>query len=395
MPSSLLTQNWVTYPDRKLPQAITNGTLHVTQDGKRLVYVGGTTAGAATGIPEVYTTKLQGDGSPAGWTVSGVLPKAMAFHSSVLTDNGWLYVLNGTAVSPTTPMYAVKLDNEGQFVGTVKDLGSIDAGLGTPAMVLVGQWLYVIGGNDAAAAVISIGNLARVGTKVTATIAAGHNFVPGQQVTLAPGEVEFAAGVKTITEVTLTTFSYTEAGNAVVSTAQQTFTAKANNRVRVVRLNGDGTIGNWRTLSGSPFPVMNYYAGSAQSATHIYIFGGSDDLPAGAQTGVWSARHFPNGDLGPWTKVADMPMAVSKHAVVQWRDKVLIMGGQDAASANRAEIWTAQLLPTGGITSIQTDVQQLPVALRNVRAVVAGNRVYLVSGFAAARIDDVYSLRVD
>lgn len=395
MASSLLIQNWVSYPDRKLPQALTNGTLHVMQDGRRLVYVGGTTASAATGVPEVYTTKLQGDGSPAGWKLAGSLPKAMAFHSAVLTDNNWLYMLNGTAVSPTTPMYAVKLDNDGNFVGTVKDVGSIDAALSSPAMVLAGQWLYVIGGNDAKAAVIPIGSLTRVGTKVTATITAGHNFVPGQQVTLSPGEADFASGVKTITEVTLTTFSYTEAGNAVSSLAQQTFTAKGNNRVRVVRVNGDGTIGNWRTLLDSSLPVMNYFADACVWDSHIYLFGGTDDLAAGAQAGVYSAPIRPNGDLGRWTKVADMPTAVSKHAVVQWRDKVLIMGGQDAAAANVATIWTAQLLPSGSMTGIQVDTQQLPVAHRNVRAVLAGNRIYLTSGFAAARVDDVYSLRVD
>lgn len=395
MASSLLTQNWVTYADRKLPQAISNGTLHVTQDGKRLVHVGGATAGAVNGIPEVYTTKLQGDGVPQGWRIAGSLPKGTAFHESVLTDNGWLYVLNGTTNAPTTPMYAVKIDNDGNFVGTVKDLGSIDIGLSTPAMVLNGQWLYVIGGDDAVATVIANPNLTRVGAVVTATIATGHNFVPGQQVTLTPGEADFATGVKTITQVTKTTFSYAEAGNAVSSTAPETFTAKGNNRVRVVRLNGDGSIGNWRTLSDSPLPVMNYFADACIANGYVYLFGGTDDLAAGAQAGVYSASILTNGDLGRWTKVADLPIAVSKHAVVQWRDKVLIMGGQDAASANRAEIWTAQLLPSGSITGIQTDVQSLPVALRNVRAVLAGNRIYLVSGFAGARIDDVYSLRVD
>src|SRR5574341_1385105 len=74
--------------------------------------------------------------------------------------------------------------------------------------------------------VIAIGNLARVTNVVTATLSAGitNVFRVGESVTLSPGEASFAAGVKTLTAVTATTFSYAEAAADATSTVAETFT---------------------------------------------------------------------------------------------------------------------------------------------------------------------------
>lgn len=392
---AILNQSWAAPVDSKLPLALTNGTLHVGPSGARLFYVGGTSNAATTGTPDVYTAQIQGDGSLAPWRLSGSLPKGFAFHSSAMVGD-WLYVLNGTTISPTNPLYAVRIDSEGKFVGTAKEVGSMDVSLSSPVIVVDGQWMFVIGGNDAAATVIATGNLSRTGTTVTATIATGHNFVPGQTVTLAAGEADFAAGVKTIVSVpTPATFTYTEAGNAVVSTGPQTFTAIANPRVRSVRLNGDGTIGNWQLLSESQLPIQNYFSAGCIWNGFIYIFGGADNLPASAQTAIYSAPIVGNGRLGRWTRVGDLPVAVSKHALVQFRDKVLVLGGQDATSTNRDEIWTAALQPSGGIGPFSTDALRMPVAIRNVRAVTDNKRIFMTSGFTSVRIDDMYVLRLE
>lgn len=398
--SNILTQSWVQLVETPLPQALTNGTLHVDPGhalpgSQHMVYVGGTTAGQATGINEVYVTQIQGDGSLRPWRVAGSLPKVMAFHEAVMKGD-WLYILNGNTASPTTPLYAVRLDNDGNFIGSPIDVGSMDAGLSSPAMVVDGQWLYVLGGADGAAFVISTGNLTRVGTKVTATIAAGHNLVPGQVVVLSPGEADFAAGNKTITAVTPTTFSYTEAGNAVSSTAPETFTATfAAPRVRSVRLNGDGTIGNWQLLSDAQLPQGVYFSDAVVWDSFIYLIAGTTNAAADAVSSVWSARIMGNGQLAPWSKVSDLPVAISKHAAVIWRDKLVVMGGQDAAAANHADMWIATLQPSGQLGTWQTESLQLPVALRNARCVSDGKRLYLASGFTTVRIADVYSLRVD
>lgn len=61
-------------------------------------------------------------------------------------------------------------------------------------------------------------------TTVTATITSGaHTFRVGEQVTLAVGDASFPAGVKTLTAVTSTTFTYTDTPATTAALANQTF----------------------------------------------------------------------------------------------------------------------------------------------------------------------------
>ena len=77
--------------------------------------------------------------------------------------------------------------------------------------------------------VVPIGGMVRVGTTVTVTLPAGATNVlqPDNLVTLSPGEANFATGIKTVTAVTSTTFTYSEAGSASSSTVAQTFVGQA------------------------------------------------------------------------------------------------------------------------------------------------------------------------
>jgi hypothetical protein len=72
----------------------------------------------------------------------------------------------------------------------------------------------------------TLDSLARVGTTVTATISAGHELVAGDLVWVqrqSAADANFASGIKAVTAVTSTTFTYTEAGAA--ATAGTTYTA--------------------------------------------------------------------------------------------------------------------------------------------------------------------------
>lgn len=68
-----------------------------------------------------------------------------------------------------------------------------------------------------------VGGMVRTGgTTVTVTTTTDHGFGAGQTVNVYPGEANFAAGNKTVASVpSATTFTYTEAGSNVSSTAVQ------------------------------------------------------------------------------------------------------------------------------------------------------------------------------
>lgn len=121
-----------------------------------------------------------------------------------------------------------------------------------------GRWLsgapssrFVV--KNPADVVVPVGDLSRAGTTVTAAVTE-HAFYPGLVVKLAPGEADFAVGNKTITApFDADSFTYTEAGAAVVSTVEQTFTS--GNKVAVATvdlpdgLTTDHFLVIWRSLT--------------------------------------------------------------------------------------------------------------------------------------------------
>jgi hypothetical protein len=106
---------------------------------------------------------------------------------------------------------------------------------------------------------VAIGGLVRAGTTVTATVTS-HPYVTGDVIDLSPGEANFASGQKTITGTTSTTFTYTEAGAAVASTAQQTTGFTARLVTRTVRIPSE-------ISSASGWVVQVYRSGKSASAT--------------------------------------------------------------------------------------------------------------------------------
>src|SRR5258708_438277 len=145
---ALPNQTWLNLPEWALPVAQSNGSLHINTARNRLWYVGG--GDVSANRPEVYTTRINGDGGLAGWRTAGVLPKGMAFHGAVMTDDNWLFLLNGLTNSPTNALYAVRVGPEGEFDTPVTNLGSLDIALSEPVVVQHDKWLYVLGGNDGA-----------------------------------------------------------------------------------------------------------------------------------------------------------------------------------------------------------------------------------------------------
>lgn len=103
--------------------------------------------------------------------------------------------------------------------------------------------------------------------KVTATVqtAKGHFLVAGNQVTLAPGEANFAAGVKTVVTVNGNVFTYNEGGANVSSTVDAEFSILRGATI-IVELPSDATTSHFvrlyrtrLTAAGLYDPGDNFY----------------------------------------------------------------------------------------------------------------------------------------
>lgn len=72
---------------------------------------------------------------------------------------------------------------------------------------------------------VAAGSLSRAGTTVVATLSAAHDFQIGDVFALSPGEANYPTGNKTVTAITSTSITYSEAGAAGVSGVQQTISS--------------------------------------------------------------------------------------------------------------------------------------------------------------------------
>lgn len=111
-------------------------------------------------------------------------------------------------------------------------------------------------------------------------------------------------------------------------------TGTATSTVYYAVLNADGTIpaagltGSWTTATALPQPLFALQAVIFHG--RIYVAGGSDATGAPV-TKVYSARINSNGTLGSWTTLTDLPVARTLHQMVAVAGTLYVIGGSNAA----------------------------------------------------------------
>ena len=111
-------------------------------------------------------------------------------------------------------------------------------------------------------------------------------------------------------------------------------TGTATSTVYYAVLNSDGTIpaagltGTWTTTTALPQPLFALQAVIFHG--RIYVAGGSDATGAPV-TKVYSARINSNGTLGSWATLTDLPVARTFHQMVAVAGTLYVIGGSNAA----------------------------------------------------------------
>lgn len=110
---------------------------------------------------------------------------------------------------------------------------------------------------------VAAGNISRSGSTVTVTAGTSgypHRYrVNGTVIMTSAGETNFPSGAKTVTAVTDTTFSYTEAGNATTSTSQQVFGVPPDEILRMVAYHWHYGVFEINRQQQGNWPVNPYY----------------------------------------------------------------------------------------------------------------------------------------
>jgi len=216
-----------------------------------------------TGAPKIAGGVQALAGTAALSGTSGFMPPDEQRSYRLL----WVYedatgrLIRGTPSSRMVVVSAYKNINVG---GLVRSGSTVTATFPSAHGFSVGDVLLLSPGEtqNPVSRTVNAGQMSRTGSTVTVNTNGAHGYVVGQTVVLTPGETNFGSGTKTIATVpTSTSFTYTEAGAAVASTALQTFTATS----------GVSFAGGLKTVTSVPTPTTLTYteAGLAGSSTTV------------------------------------------------------------------------------------------------------------------------------
>jgi hypothetical protein len=239
--SDTLFVNTSTTLERDTGSAFTNIGSYAAPSGASMKFIG--TQGKEVNGDLYFTTSAgvySMDSTTATPKLSGIQRPGDLFYADA--DGGLFTRLSGNPSSGWMPKDAA--------VAARAVLGRRDANNNIKLSAPSGRIIVV----NPADVTVAIGALSRTGTTVTATVAS-HAYRPNDVFALTPGEANFATGNYTITAVTSTTIVYTNAGAAVVSTAQQTISSGTKNVQWAVDLPTEAIAGDfvevYRTLDVS------------------------------------------------------------------------------------------------------------------------------------------------
>ncbi len=124
-------------------------------------------------------------------------------------------------------------------------------------------------------------------------------------------------------------------GNTIYVLGGLDDTGAATSTVYYALLKSDGTIpaagsaGTWSSTTALPQPL--YAAGAAIFHGHIYVVGGNGSTGVPVMK-VYSARINANGSLGSWSTLSDLPVPLAFHQLVMIAGNLYVLGGDNTVT---------------------------------------------------------------
>ncbi len=156
----------------------------------------------------------------------------------------------------------------------------------------------------------------------------------------------------------------------------------------------DGDVGAWSEVNSLPVKVLSHCAVSA--GEYIFVIGGY--VPGPTWTildSVYSAKVNSDGTIGPWATLTPLPEKLYSHQAVLVDGHIFVLGGMNAVGAgDQSAVYSAKLKPDGSIENwiIQTS---LPKPLIGCSAVSLNGYLYILGGSSGALQSSVYSIKVN
>jgi N-acetylneuraminic acid mutarotase len=278
---------------------------------------------ADRGLSSVEHARILADGSLSSWEIAPdvALSKPRRAASSVLVGD-WLYVIGGTV-------------DDGLADATVErarfERGSLspfsiarNVALVTPrsehTSVVIGEWLYIIGGVDQDGHALSLSERAHIG--------AGHRL----------------SSFTSVPELALTTarhgHSLAIVGDWVYVIGGADAEGRTLDTIERARIRGDGALDRFAPVPGLVLTTARHGHSNAVVGGWLYVSGGENGEPLGI---VERAAIGAGGELGPFS-AAPITLSVARraHGTVVLGNFLYVLGGRSdhpLSTIERAELY--------------------------------------------------------
>ncbi len=237
----------------------------------------------------VYHAAVNHDGTLGSWAAATDLPQALFAHGAVVFRNR-IYVAGGNDASgnPVKTVYAAAIKFDGTL-GSWTALPDLPDARAYHQIVTVAGYLYVIGGDNAAA------------DPVAKTAGSSADTIYYNQINLANGSLLSAAWSSNATGMGKAREKFTAvvAGSDIVVTGGLYTGQPGNAESRYAQINSDGSVGSFNGATGTntinslngfnPYNQATTFFADESGKPHILILGGIDAVSGISNAGVFTS----------------------------------------------------------------------------------------------------------
>ena len=313
-------------------------------------------------VSTVYSTKINADGTVGAWARLPNLPQTL-YAATAAVSNGYIFITgghNGTAATST--VYSAPLQSTAFAFNTTNTWAT-------------GNLVDVWNNGSSKLSLDNSGNLS-IGGKFTSNVVPSGDGLTGSYSTLSTLPVT----MRTHSTVASNGYLFVTGGRTGAAVVSTVYSAK---------INSDGTIGSFATLS--TLPAARWGHSTVAYNGYLFVTGGTPDDSTATST-VYSAQIKPDGTVGAWATLSTLPAIMYAHSAVAGNGYLFVTGGYNGTSS-LSTVYSAKINSDGTIGAWAT-LSTLPAALRYL-STTAYNGYLFVTGGGAAAVSTVYSAPIN
>jgi hypothetical protein len=320
------------------------------------------------------TVALPSASAPIQWTPAAAFPVALDHHVTFITSGtrgDWLHVIGGQDAGGKLrgTAYQAKIARDGSL-GAWEAGEAFPAGLAGMAITSDGRYAVIAGGRSSA-------------STATQEVYLAHIWGDGRLGAFKAAPFSLPAARAHTGAVIADGNVYVIGGNDGTSATSTVYRAK---------ISRTGALGVWSTLEALP-GARSHHAALVHDGA-IYVVAGIAGDPAGDAkplNDVLRATINKDGTLGAWQTVSTLDAAFSTHAAVVHDGHLYVIGGVEDGAKMSDRVVRAAINKDGSLGAWESTGATLPAPRGNVSQVpVLRDRLYSVGGSRSGKaLDDV------